>query len=165
MTILSRMHGPVATLDSAPAVRIEAATVADIQQHGDALLRAHAAESEPDLAERLDPAWDAYEAAEARADLIILAARQGDQLVGYAVATLFRSTHYALFLCQQDLLFVLPEWRQRGVGLRLINRLRLEAKRRGADRLLMHAKPASLLDGLLRILGLRVEETIFVEDL
>lgn len=149
----------------ATEVDVKLSSVAEIRQFGDALLRAHAAEAEPDLAEHFDPKWDDYRVAELSGQLIVLAAWNGSDLVGYAVAAVVPSMHYALTLCQHDLLYVAPEWRAKRIGRRLLDRMRQQAKAWGAHRLLMHAKPNSKLWTMLMLLGMKVEETIFAEDL
>lgn len=162
-------------LQAIPGIHIALASVDEIERHGQDLLRAHAEEAEPDLAEHVSPDWDTYIAGEEAGSLIVLTAcngsalpdglRTNEVLIGYAVAAVFRSPHYDRLFCQHDLLYVLPEWRGTGIGLRLIAGLREQARERGCHRLIMHAKVGSTLGAMLPRLGFRVEETMFVEDL
>jgi GNAT superfamily N-acetyltransferase len=158
----------VTDTQQASAVDVKLSSVAEIREHGEELLRAHTQEAEPDLAPYYAPAWEAYEEAERRGDLLVLAAwHDGAELVGYAVAAVVQSMHYSgVRLCQHDLLYVAPAHRGRGLGKRLVEALRLRAKQWGAQRLLLHAKPGSTLWNMLMLHGgFRVEETIFVRDL
>ena len=148
------------------SANIEPSTVDEIELCAQMLLRQHAEEAEPDLAEKLEPEWAVYRKAEKDGQLIIFAAWAGELMVGYAVAVVVPDLHYSgRLICQHDLLFVGQEWRRSGVGRRLIEELRAEAVRHGADVLLMHAKVGSGLQSLLPRLGFRPEETIFREDL
>lgn len=151
---------------AADAVELRPSTIAEIRKHGRALVQAHSDEAEPDLAAGLDLNWEGYESADAGGMLIVLVAWEGRSMVGYAVAAVFESLHYAgMLFCQHDALYVIPRLRGRRVGARLLEALRTEARDRGCRRLLMHAKPQSKLESLLRLRGFREEETIFVEDL
>lgn len=147
-------------------VRIRTASVDEVRQHGERLFRANVEETEPTMALDLSPDWATYRAAEKRGQLIVLAAWFLERLVGYAVAGLSPAPHYRqVTICQQDLLYVDPQWRTQRVGLRLIEQMRREATRRGAHQLFMHAKPGSRLEALLPRIGFEVEEIMFKETL
>ena len=147
-------------------VVVRGGTLAEVCKFGYDLLQAHAEEAEPGMASKLAPDWPRYQELQEGGNLIILLAWHDHTLLGYAVAVVFPSAHYArTVICQHDLLYVRPEWRSRGIGLRLIQRLRGEAKARGATDLLMHAKPGSTLEALLPRLGFKAEETVWKEGL
>ena len=148
------------------AVSVRRASVADVQANAGDMLRAHAEEAEPVMAERLAPDWHFYREAERAGRMIVLAAYANFEMVGYAVAAIVQSSHYmGHVFCQHDLLFVSKGWRNHRVGLQLIERLRVEARAAGAEQLLMHAKIGSRLEELLPRLGFEREETIFRRDL
>lgn len=156
-----------------PGVAIELTSVARIRSSSacELLFQQHVEESEPELAGHLSPNWERYLASEEAGDLIVIGAwalidGEGVDLVGYAVAWLFWSPRYPMRrICQQDLLFVAPEWRGHKVGVRLIRQLRDEAAKRGAHQLLMHGKIGSELVKLLELVGLTPEEVVFKEEL
>lgn len=129
------------------------------------LFRAHSQEAEPDLAPFYAFDWDTYRVCEEGGHLIVLAAWHGADLIGYVFAGVVRSPHYDRVFCQHDALYVVREWRARGVGVRLIRALADEAQRRGCHRIIMAAKPGSALHRLLPRLGFGTEETIFKRDL
>lgn len=160
--------GAVSSTLARPAVHIKTGTVEEIRRLGESLLRAHAEEAEPGMAAKLDPDWAAYELLEKAGRLIVLCAWGGqnyDELAGYAVATLFRHPHYDTLVCQHDVLYLKPEWRNRGQGDRLFSTLHGHAQARGAGVLLMHAKQGSRLESILFRKGFVVEETVFKETL
>lgn len=97
--------------------------------------------------------------------LIVLGAFDGDTLVGYATAMLFRHPHYEMTLCQHDLLYLMPAYRQGSAGLRLMQAVEEEARERGAFRIAWHAKPGSTFDHLLQRKGYSTEETIYQKEL
>lgn len=146
-------------------VCIDRLTVEAAEIHAGHLFRAHADEAEPELADYVDPDWEKYRALERTGSLIGLGAWIGKHPIGYCSAFLFDSGHYRGYkVCQHDLLYVLPQWRGR-VGLKLIDRLRDEARARGALRFYMMAKTGSRLERLLPKLGFEIEETVFKQDL
>lgn len=152
------------------SIQVELVDVDTMRKHGGHLFLAHVEEVEPGSAADLNPNWQSYRAAEALGTLFGVAAWVGPaearMLVGYMAATVFPSPHYAhLKVCQVDLIFVDKPWRKRGVGWKLINRVRTEARSRGATRLTMHAKEGSAFAKLLDKVGYAPLETVYAEDL
>lgn len=141
-----------AVRDSCVETTVKAGSIEQLQcaRH---LCVAHAREMEPHRADdAVEPSWDRYLAAE-RAGLLAVALAwgrvtfEGDEpplpdVVGYAVAAVVESMHYAdLKFAQVDGIYVDPAWRRSGLGGRLLAELTQQARRLDARELLIHAKP------------------------
>lgn len=156
----------------ADALTIEPIMVRELREQGTALFHLHAEEVDPESSSRVLPQWDLYEAAQNDGRLLVLGAFVGETdssrgrlLIGYAMAALVPSMHYAdLTICQLDSIFVMRSWRSLGAGLRLIRALRDEARECGAERLIMHARD-SRLERILSRLGFQRAETVYTETL
>lgn len=102
----------------------------------------------------IKPNWQMYGKLFESGYLISLAAFDGNEIVGYSLATV--SPH--LFnpdvkVCQSSALFVRPLHRNRLVSGRLIIETEREAKRRGANRVVWQTRANTLLAGMLRKRG------------
>lgn len=147
-------------------IEVALSTVEEVCLAGQELFAAHAAEIEPENAERLNPDWDSYQEHETNGNLLVVAAWDGRDLVGYICALIYQSLHYREEIhCQVDVFYVDPQARRQRAGLRLLNKMRGEAHARGACMLRLHAKPDTQLDRMLRLLNFQVEESLFTEDL
>lgn len=89
----------------------------------------------------LDVDLDGYAAAEQAGQLRCFTARLSGMLVGYAVFLVGPNLHYRASLqARQDVLFVLPEHRNQGVGLELIRWSERALKAEGVQVLYQHIK-------------------------
>jgi predicted GNAT superfamily acetyltransferase len=110
----------------------------------------------------LKPDEGKYRAAEANGMLLILAAFEGEKVVGYSVNVVTNHLHYAdLITCSNDLLFVTEGKRNGRLGLQLIRATEKEAKQRGARLMLWHAKPGTPLEKMMPRLSYGVQDIIF----
>ena len=129
------------------------------------LVRAHHAEVEPE--HELDPDWVAYGEIEAAGRLFVLGVFSGEALVGYSINVdvpahiHYRGTHYA----QNQAFFVAEANRRGGTGRALLEATEREAKRRGASRLLTHAKLGTAYEAMLDRSGFRVVEVLHGKEL
>lgn len=116
----------------------------------------------------LRPDVDRYEVLERAGMLFILAAVAGSEIVGYSVNIVDRHLHYSdLTVCSNDVLFVAKSARSGGLGPRLILRTEKEAKARGAQMMLWHAKPTPelTLKDLLPKMGYGVQDILFSKEI
>lgn len=101
-------------------IRFARESVAMVLEEIKPLLHAHWREiaQYPDIP--LDPDYDQYAYAEAAGQLRIYTAR-AERLVGYGIYLVAPAWHYRQSLqARQDILFLLPEYRQGRAGLKLI---------------------------------------------
>lgn len=113
----------------------------------------------------LSPDWLRYQALEKNGSLIILAAWEGDRIVGYSVSIVVTHMHYSTtVMCHNDVLFVAMEHRRGRLGLRLIRETERVAVAGGARRVTWHAKPGTALEAILPKLGYGAHETIYSMD-
>lgn len=128
------------------------------------LLRAHRNElaTHPELME-LDPQLDTYRALHAQGRLLSVVLEHSDAgLVGYSVNILAHNLHYgALKLCQNDVIYVAPSYREEGGGRQLIRATELAAAEAGCRMVLMHAKPGTRLDEVLPGYGYGVQDVMW----
>lgn len=114
---------------------------------------------------QLKPDVERYYALDDQGMLLLLGAYVDGELVGYSVNFLMNHLHYAeLRVCSNDLLFIAKEHRQSKLGLQLIKRTEEEAKARGAQMVLWHAKPGTTLEALMPRLGYGVQDIIFSKE-
>jgi GNAT superfamily N-acetyltransferase len=109
----------------------------------------------------LAPNWAGYEAAEKAGSLRIYTARK-DELIGYGVFFI-GNMHYATTkIATQDILFLLPEHRQGGVGYRLIRFCDEQLNAEGAQAVYHHVKHEVCDFGpLLKRMGYVAVDTIY----
>lgn len=114
---------------------------------------------------KLQPDVVRYRMLEDAGVLLILLAFDGQQLIGYSVNFVQTHLHYAGWVyCANDLFFITKEMRGAGIFGELKRRTREEAKARGAQRLLWHAKKDTALDAILSA-RCDLHELIYAEDL
>lgn len=141
-------------------------TVDEFFEHAWPLLVAHREEltTNKDLMV-LNPARPVYDALEQLGTLIVLAAYEGDEMVGYSANILAPNLHYSdVFMCQNDVLFTVPHARSR-VGLSLIRATEKAARESGCQIVLWHAKPGTALDKLMALKGSKVQDIIYMKEL
>lgn len=98
--------------------------------------------------------------------LLSIGAFDGDEIVGYSVNIISRNLHYAdVVMCQNDVLFLKPDYRTGPNGLRLIRETERLAKGRGCHMILWHAKSDTQFMAILRKLGYRVQDVIYSRGL
>jgi predicted GNAT superfamily acetyltransferase len=116
---------------------------------------------------KLEPRWSTYFQMELAGTLFVIGAYEANKLIGYSANIIQPHLHYAgLMVCMNDLLFVLPEYRDKPVGLRLMAQTRVVAKHKGAELMLWHAKPATALAAIMaRSKKARVQDIIYSEEL
>jgi len=118
----------------------------------------------PDIELAVD--WDSYYRAQAAGMLKIYTARALDVdgenwLVGYAVFVLSRHLHYDVVNAKQDVLFLLPEYRDQGTGAGLIAFADMSLAAAGASVVYNHVKRAHDFGPLLRRLGYEEIESVW----
>jgi predicted GNAT superfamily acetyltransferase len=148
-------------------VEIRLSNVAEMLEHSMKLFEDHWDEIalNKDLM-ALKPDEARYYAMEKEGKVLILAAWDGDELVGYSVNFLVNHLHYAdLNLCSNDLLFVSKEHRQSRTGLKLMKETEIKAKGVGAELMLWHAKPDTALSAMLPRLKYNVQDIIYSKEL
>ena len=107
----------------------------------------------------------AYQALEESGSLLVLIAYQGDEIVGYSINFIGLHLHYSgLRYAHNDALFVRPELRGSGLGIKLIHETERRASERGANMLMWHAKPETMLASLLPRMGYGMEEIQYCKE-
>ena len=115
---------------------------------------------------RFAPDFDRHIQMQRAGILLVLFAYQETDLVGYSSTIVLPHLHYPdLIHAHNDLLFVVPEHRSGGLGLRLIYQTKRYARGRGARFMTWHAKPKTALAELLPKLGCRVQDIVFGEEI
>lgn len=90
---------------------------------------------------RLNPDENVYEELDRQNKLLLVTARDGDKLVGYFLWFLVNHTHYKHVLtAEEDLHFLLPNYRGRGLGFQLMQAACDAARERGAELLIVREK-------------------------
>lgn len=114
----------------------------------------------------LKPDEDRYRAMEQAGSLMILAAWEGEALVGYSVNFIVNHLHYAdLKLCSNDLLFITRSKRAGRLGLKLIRETEKRAAEMGARLMLWHAKQDTALAVMMPKMGYGVQDIIFSKEI
>ncbi len=114
----------------------------------------------------LKPDEDRYRAMEQAGSLLILAAWEGEALVGYSVNFIVNHLHYAdLRLCSNDLLFITRSKRAGRLGLKLIRETEKRAAEMGARLMLWHAKQDTALAVMMPKMGYGVQDIIFSKEI
>lgn len=110
----------------------------------------------------LYPDREKYAACESAGMLLCLWAYDDGELVGYSVNFLSPNMHYSkLRMCHNDLLFLTKKHREGRTGLRLIRETEAQAKARGVQFMIWHAKPGTAFDALIPKLGYRVQDIMY----
>lgn len=110
----------------------------------------------------LKPDFERYEYLDECGALLVLGAFRGDRLIGYSANIIASNLHYSdLVMCQNDVLFLVPEERKGMTGIRLIRETERLAKERGAMIALWHAKLGTSLDKIMPKLGASVQDVMW----
>lgn len=112
----------------------------------------------------LDPNFDAYERMEAAGTLVILAARRDGALVGYSIFFLLPHVHYQTSLfAMNDILYLAPDERANGTGVRLIKQSERVMREHGARLISWHIKPTLDFSPLLERIGYERKEIVMAK--
>ena len=89
----------------------------------------------------LNPDYDLYIRKEKEGSLLCLTVRHDGKLIGYSMFSLITLGHYKQVKCaQNDILYILPEYRKGGLGSRLINRSEEICKELRLNKIMWHVK-------------------------
>lgn len=139
-------------------------TVAFLREHGAEVIAEHDRELRRFPAHvKLDVSWDRLQQVEDAGLVIAFGAFDGDSLVGYALSYAYRHMHYDVLLAANDALFVLPAYRAKGLGLRLVRETERIAASMGAREVTWQARRGSTLERLLRKMDYRDTSSVMVK--
>lgn len=114
----------------------------------------------------LDPDWDKYFVLEEAGKLITVLAFEGSTCVGYCVSLLDTHLHYkGLLHSLNDVIFLHRDHRASSLGLRLIKQTEDEARARGAQLMLWHAKEGSALSKIMQAKRRPVQDIVYSHEL
>lgn len=114
----------------------------------------------------LDPRKEMYDELEARGALRVFTVRDEGTLVGYSVNVVANDIHYARSKqSKQDVLFLLPAYRNQRTGINLINFVDSDLQRDAVQCSYQHVKMSHDFGPLLAMLGYEPVETIWVKRL
>jgi GNAT superfamily N-acetyltransferase len=113
-----------------------------------------------------NPDAERFQSIEDQGFLLSVGVFDGDTLVGYTISIIGAHLHYSDLICAfNDMIYVHPNYRRGGVGLRLINETKRLAKERGVQFMTWHAKKDTPLAALLPKLGCKVQDIVFSEEI
>lgn len=114
----------------------------------------------------LEPRREVYEHLETIGGLYVFTVRDDGHLVGYAVYVVDVHMHYASSKqATQDVLFLLPGYRNAGIGMGLINYADTAMRDAGVQVVLQHVKLAHDFGPLLKALDYEQVESIYARRL
>lgn len=148
-------------------MRVEPIHVAEFAAHPDAagLLAAYAQECGNRDLPPYNPSAQAYDAMQEAGVLHMLAAFEGDHVIGFLVLLVSLNPHYSITLAVTESWFVLPEHRATGAGLELYRHARSVARALGAKALYVSAPLDGQLADVMAGLGARETNRVFCEVL
>ena len=110
----------------------------------------------------LNPDWDAYGQLDASGSLRVFTVRDDELLVGYFVVIVSRSLHYKDHLfANNDIIFVLPEYRKGTTGIKLIDFAERELEAEGVRLLNINTKDHQSFDAILQRRGYQMIERVY----
>lgn len=96
--------------------------------------------------------------------LFVLAAFDGEELVGYSSAMVAPHLHNpAIIMCNSDALFVRPAWRSSTAAARLILATELTGRKHGATRMLWHTRAGTPFAATLQKRGYEAADIIVMK--
>jgi len=111
---------------------------------------------------KLNPDWKEYARLDAEGSLIAFTARIDGRLVGYCVLIANRSIHYKDHVfAVNDVVFVLPEYRNTAVGYKLIKAAEEHCKNAGVALLTINTKVHIPFDSLMESMEFDLIERIY----
>lgn len=112
----------------------------------------------------LDPDFDRYRTLEAAGALVIITARRHGKLVGYSILFLMPHAHYkSTVFAMNDIVFLHPEERSGGTGVRLFKESERVVRERGAQLISWHIKPINDFSPVLARMGYVHHEIIMAK--
>lgn len=115
---------------------------------------------------KLAPEWDTYYRMEEAGKLLVIVAYEDTKPIGYSVNFLANNLHYReLSMCQNDILFIDPEYRKGRLGYNLIKETERQARELGCRFMLWHAKRDTTLEQLMPRMDYKVQDIIFSKEL
>ncbi|SDC69463.1 Acetyltransferase (GNAT) family protein [Massilia sp. PDC64] len=98
--------------------------------------------------------------------MFVLAAFDGDEMVGYSSALISPHTYNpAIVCCNSDALFVHRAWRKTSAGARLIAETERVAAEKGASRMLWHTRAGTPLAASLERRGYTPADVIVMKEI
>ena len=110
-----------------------------------------------------NPDQDAYRLMDAAGLSRAVGVFDGERLIGGAILLINNMPHFSVKGAVVESIFVLPEYRRRGVGARLLNELKAMAKAYGCPGVYLSAPVGSRLERLLRLKGIQQTNSVFFE--
>ena len=110
---------------------------------------------------KLAPDWDRYNELNSLGKLSIVAAYDGEKIVGYSVFFLNEHIHYKNnIIANNDVLFLAPEYRLGMTGIKLIKYSEMILQQLGVSKVIWHVKMAKDFRKLLHRMGYQDEDII-----
>jgi hypothetical protein len=110
---------------------------------------------------KLAPDWDRYNELNSLGKLSIVAAYDGEKMVGYSVFFLNEHIHYKNnIIANNDVLFLAPEYRLGMTGIKLIKYSEMILQQLGVSKVIWHVKMARDFRRLLHRMGYQDEDII-----
>lgn len=110
----------------------------------------------------LDPNYDLYFQAAESGSLLAVVATDESEVIGYSVYLIVKELHYQTStIAQNDIFYVKPEFRSRGVGAGLMAYSESLLKDKGVSVITMHMKTKNPFDSLCVGLGYANIERIY----
>lgn len=147
-------------------MRFQSELVFQVLHEIGSLLERHHEEICPEGYE-LSPNWKQYRAMEQAGCLCLVTARKDENtLVGYATAVVSPHLHSASnIVALGDMIYLLPEYRNGRNGLNLIRTAERHCREMKAKSLTWSAKPGTVLEELLPLLGYDREEVVWLKTI
>jgi GNAT superfamily N-acetyltransferase len=115
---------------------------------------------------RVNPQLDYYRAAYDAGLIVSLFASAEDVIVGYSINFLVPHSIYGdVLMLKNDLLYVAPEYRPKGLGVRLVRATEHAAEERGARAMVWNAVPDSALHWMQLHRGYAAHSVILVKEI
>ncbi len=114
----------------------------------------------------LDPDYERYRKFIEANSMVIVTARDDDNLIGYISLILYRHLHYRQVLVSlEDIHYMDPEYRKRGLGSGMIKKAEDVLRGRGVKFATMRTKVHADHGDLLKELGYSPMETVYGKEL
>jgi GNAT superfamily N-acetyltransferase len=119
---------------------------------------------------KLNPDWKRYDQLNREGKFGFVAAYTGppvaEEMVGYLAFIIEPHMHYKdTTIAVGDVHYVLPEWRRRGVGFRLIQKAERVAKERGAQWFVLREKIDHRHGDLYQVMGYKPIDIVHLKEL
>lgn len=143
------------------------AKIDEVRSRIEPLLRAHWEEiAHHRTIAPLNPCWAYYYDCEKMNRLVVVAAENGLELVGYSVYFVAPMLHNVpTLMAHNDIIYIRPEYRRGSLAVRLMQMGEAQAKRLGASIASMHVKTGHDYSRLLVRMGYAEIETTYSKEL